>query len=490
MWSFLQRPVILIVATLFFASAPLQLFATEISNVRIVEVKNNSAVIEWETDVKTDATVNYGLTPDVGLVRYPLFDKKQHSITLDDLESSTTYYFRVTSVDEKGNKSATGGFVFTTQGTTPQTNTERIQDTEQKAITERIIQDLSMITDPNAVVAITEKVQQVAKDVLKPPAIIGKPKVIVNADSVDISWTTDRDSNSSVYLVPESEYNEGMSTDSYPIVQGDPNESVKVHEVRVIGLAPSTQHFFKVVSTDSVGLKGESEVDSFRTKSKVPEVADISITRVQETSATVNWSTGGVLAKGIVEYKNLRTNIVKSAGNPIFTTRHAVQLSGLEFGTRYQVVVSSINEAGDITTSRPITFATVRDVIAPEISKVNNESTLFPSEDTKIQTIISWNTDEPTLCQVFYVQGLVIGDESEAESMPKETNPLAEHTQVIVGFAPATVYKFWMRCDDEAGNESRSEDFVLITPVKEKNIVDVILENFEGTFGWVKNIGG
>ena len=28
------------------------------------------------------------------------------------------------------------------------------------------------------------------------------------------------------------------------------------------------------------------------------------------------------------------------------------------------------------------------------------------------------------------------------------------------------------------------------SPIQEKNIIDLILENFESTFGWVKNIGG
>ena len=76
-----------------------------------------------------------------------------------------------------------------------------------------------------------------------------------------------------------------------------------------------------------------------------------------------------------------------------------------------------------------------------------------------------------------------------AESTLKETNPLTSHTQVIVGFSPATVYKFWMDCADEGGNTSKSDDFVLITPIKEKNIIDIILENFQGTFGWVNKIG-
>ena len=66
---------------------------------------------------------------------------------------------------------------------------------------------------------------------------------------------------------------------------------------------------------------------------------------------------------------------------------------------------------------------------------------------------------------------------------------MATHLQVIVGFSPGAVYKFWMVCDDEAGNESQSDDFVLITPTKEQSIIDVILSNFQGTFGWVGKVG-
>jgi len=51
------------------------------------------------------------------------------------------------------------------------------------------------------------------------------------------------------------------------------------------------------------------------------------------------------------------------------------------------------------------------------------------------------------------------------------------------------VYKFALICADQVGNSVQSEDFVLFTPAKEKNIIDIIIENFQGTFGWVKNIG-
>jgi hypothetical protein len=164
-------------------------------------------------------------------------------------------------------------------------------------------------------------------------------------------------------------------------------------------------------------------------------------------------------------------------------------VTGLEFGTRYQATVFATNEAGDETAGKPFVFITVRDVIPPQISKVTNESTLYPSEDTKVQTIITWQTDEPANCTVSYTQGLVHDENNQGDSLPTETNPLTDHTQVIVGFAPATVYKFWVICADPSGNESKSDDFVLITPIKEKNIIDIILENFQGTFGWVNKIG-
>ena len=462
--------------------------ATVISNVSIDDITATTTTITWKTDVKTDATVNYGLTPDVGLERYPQFDRTAHSVTIDGLEPGTTYYFRVTSQDVDGNRATTGGYVFSTVSSNSTPKTSKIVDDSERVVTERILEDLDRITSPEAITAIAEKVTQVAKDVLKPPTILGATRVVATEDTAEFIWTTDRPSNSMVYLVPEDEYDENAA-DPYTIAQGDPNDFVTKHVITVIGLEPSTVYHFKAVSEDNVGLAAETLDDTFKTRSQLPSVSNVSITRVQETSVVVNWVTP-VKAKGVVEYKNMRTGQVKSAGIPVYATNQSLQLSGLEYGTRYTAMITATNEDGENSESTPFSFVTVRDVLAPAISKVNNESTLFPGEDTKIQTILSWETDEPAMCQVFYIQGLVLVEGEKGESLMKEPNPTTAHTQVVVGFAPATVYKFWMFCEDEAGNESRSEDYVLITPVKEKNIIDIILENFEGTFGWLKNVGG
>ncbi len=448
-------------------------FAAEISGVNVVSVNNNSAVVEWTTDVNTDATINYGLDANFGLVRYPLFDKTKHSLTLDNLEPATTYHFRVISSDAAGNRAATGGFVFTTRA-------------GDDSLVQRIIKDINKLEDPEDIKEVDEALKDKAGDILKPPTILGATKVIVDTNKAEISWTTDRESGSAVYLVPESGYRAGAEN-PYTITQGDAKERVTKHSVSVIGLEAATTYHFKVVSQDDDGLAAETADDTFKTRSLLPRIADVKVSRVQENSAVVSWATPDVIAKGVVEYTNTRTNAKKSVGSPIYASTQSIRLADLELGTRYSAVITATNESGETLSSDPFTFITIRDVIPPAITKVKNESTLFPGEDTKIQTIVSWETDEPAVCQVFYTQGAA--GSGEGDSLPLEANPLTQHTQVIVGFAPSTVYRFWVECSDEGRNSSVSEDFVLITPFKEKNIIDIILENFQGTFGWVNNIG-
>ena len=344
------------------------------------------------------------------------------------------------------------------------------------------------IKDPKDIKDVADKLKEVAGDVLKPPTILGATKVVVDVTSAELTWTTDRESGSVVYFAPDGQYRAG-SSDPYGSTQGDPKERVTKHDVNLVGLTPGTTYHFKVASEDDNSLSAETADDTFQTKSLLPVISAIKVDRIQEKVATVHWKTDGVLAKGVVEYTNLHTKQKRSVGDPVFTNNHSVQLADLIFGTKYSAVINVTNQSGDTVSSKPFTFVTVRDVIPPAITKVKNESTLFPGEDTKVQTIVTWQTDEPAYCQVFYTQGLVHNATNLGDSLLKEQDPLTSHTQVIVGFAPGSVYKFWIECADGAKNSATSEDFVLITPIQEKSIIDVILQNFQGTFGWVKNIG-
>jgi len=439
-------------------------YATQVSNVEISNIGQTTASVSWTTDIDSDSTVNYGLDDAFGVSRDATLGTK-HILTLQNLEPATTYYFRVVSTDAQGNTNATAGFQLTTKGT-PDVN--------------KVIKEIKELPP--------EDLQQVLQQPeVKPPAVIGTPKVEPNESGATVTWTTDRDADSQVLLEPDNSFN-ANAKNPYSIEQGNPKESSTKHTVEVIGLDPATVYHFIVSSTDSGGLTGVSDDDTFETKATVPVVQNIKVTGVNETSAIVSWTTP-VPAKGIVSYTNLRTKAVKSAGSPIYVGNQKIQLTGLEFGTKYNAVITTTNQAGDNYDSKPFSFLTTRDVTPPTISKVANESTLFPGDDAKVQTIISWVTDEPAACQVFYTQGLVHDASTQSDNLPKENDPLTNHTQVIVGFSPGTVYKFWLICDDIAGNEAQSEDYVMITPIKEKNIIDIILENFQGTFGWVNKIG-
>ena len=171
----------------------------------------------------------------------------------------------------------------------------------------------------------------------------------------------------------------------------------------------------------------------------------------------------------------------------MFATSHNVKIAGLRLGGRYSAIVKAENAVGDKVSSNIIFFTTVRDTAPPVISKVSSDSTLYPSADAKVQTTATWNTDEAAHCQFFYRAGL--NPNIEASGLGEEKEPRTEHVQVVVEFLPSTVYQFWIECRDNANNKAQSENFVLFTPDKEKSIIDIILQNFQGTFGWVKNIG-
>jgi hypothetical protein len=263
---------------------------------------------------------------------------------------------------------------------------------------------------------------------------------------------------------------------------------VSLSQVQLIGLEAFTEYHFKVQSVDSLNVTGESLDYTFKTKASLPDIRNLRIVKVEENAATLAWDTT-VPAKALIEYQDLTTGVQNSKGRPTLSTTHQMRISDLTLGTRYVAFVIAENGGGDRVKSQPITFITVKDTAPPLISNVTNDSTLFPGSGSRIQSIVEWKTDEPSYCTMTYTEGVAGGVEPTVIES-EDVSYVEKHVEVIVDFAPATVYQFWLNCNDEAGNSVQSENFVLFTPIQEKSIIDLILENFESTFGWVKNITG
>ena len=430
--------------------------------------------------------MNFGRRADYGIARDPTNNSTLHEVTLQNLDPSTTYNFRITSSDPSGNQGISGNYTFTTGGFQQIEDIENVTSEEQQAIVGQVTNLLQRVSDPNALEVIQDQLSNRAEDVLRPPSIEGAAQIVeVGMDYAVVAWSTNREAGSQVAYATDAEFTTNGGT--YPQLQGIPDARETEHEVRLEGLSPATKYHFQVQSDDDFGLQGLSRDNTFETKSRLASIQDVQLLKIEETSVTIAWSTD-IPAAGVVEYESLDTGELRAEGSPEFLSTHTVRLSDLTLGTTYVGVVKAENEAGDASESEEFVFTTVEDNEPPIIGKVTNDSTLFPGGETRIQTIVKWETDEPSYCSMSFRQGIQEG--VEPFSYDPKDEPATEHVQVVVEFQPATVYQFWVECTDLADNTERSEDFVLFTPVKEKSIIDIILENFEGAFGWVKNISG
>ncbi len=494
MYSLMQFKVVvafLVAFSLLFNNAALAQTdqdAPQISGVQVSNVTETGVTVTWETDENADSLVNYGLQPDYGILRKPIAERTTHTMTLEDLEPGRVYYFRVVSADADGNQGISADYRVQTTGTPSesssqsQSQSESTTQSQNQSTTQEIVQQINEITSPEQLKEILNETVKAIKGITEDLTIVGPPTVIPETTTALIKWTTDRESSSEVVFSPSSSFDGANYQYSQSATNGDTTD----HEVQLIGLSPFTEYSFKVKSKDTFGIEGESRNFTFQTKAAAPDIRNLRVVKVEENAATLAWETT-VPAKALVEYQDQTTGSQNSVGRPTLATTHQMRLADLTLGTRYVAFVTAENSGGDRVKSQPIQFITVKDIAPPIITNVTNESTLFPGSESRIQTIVEWDTDEPSNCLMTYQEGVAGGTEPftiEKEQAEYNTG----HVQVVVDFAPATVYQFFLECTDEAGNNIKSENFVLFTPIQEKNIIDLILENFESTFGWVKNI--
>jgi len=98
--------------------------APVISDVQAIPSADGTAEITWTTDEASDTRVDFGLTSgSLTLYEYNATLVTSHSITLSGLSPLSTYYYRVTSVDDASNSAsmpvAPAEYNFTTPAALP-----------------------------------------------------------------------------------------------------------------------------------------------------------------------------------------------------------------------------------------------------------------------------------------------------------------------------------------------------------------------------------
>lgn len=480
-----------------------------ITDIKIDEVTATSTTISWTTDKDSDSLVNYSLSRDYGTIRIPEATK-QHQLIIPDLLPEKYYFFRVVSSDGQGNQTISNDLSFVTkndsrpappapadenpvkenlgEGNGPGQGGEASLPKNEDEVVNQVIKLLDKVSSEDSLSLIETKIDEEAQEKAAPPVISGDfAKVEVGTDWATITWKTDKEANSIVSYASENDYNSN-SASAYRVNQGEPNELVLNHQVTIRGLSPATTYHYRVSSKSSLDLQSVSEDNIFKTKSILPEIFNAVVAKAEEDAATIEFTTN-VPCSAVVEYTDLNTNIVKLEGSPLLVTSNSIRIKDLKFDTYYSAVIKVENEQGEKTVSPPLTFKTVKDIVAPVISSVKAKSNLDQGSDNT-QTLVNWRTDEPAICQFLYETGSASAesetDKKEVNNKNKGTDYVTTHIQVIMDFKMASVYRYWIECSDRTGNKVKSANYTILTPVREQSILDIILKNFEGTFGWLK----
>ncbi|HLM83834.1 MAG TPA: fibronectin type III domain-containing protein [Candidatus Bathyarchaeia archaeon] len=504
-------------------------------------VTDTKAVITWDTDQPANSTVEYG-TISGNYNEVPVVDDSldmHHSVALSSLLYQTTYYFKVSSEDNLGNAVGSIEYSFTTLP-------KQVDDTSGGG-----------------------------SETSAAPHISNIKKSKITANSVTITWSTDKVTDGKIRYGLDDKYGQAAAED---ITASDVAEYDTSHEIIMTGLLANTSYHFSVVSTDADGNIGTSGDNTFST-SAIAALSGLSVTNITLNSAVVNWETAnptssvvdygltttygktasnaastnthklelanlspaqtyhlrvnGINKKdatasivsddyvfatyappklenynvqevtdnfakliwktniptdSLVQYVNKSSGESGTQGVPEPTADHELAVSNLKPGTEYELKITGTDVNKNSFTSNPFTLTTAQDAVPPQVSQVKTESSLAGGKEDKVQSIIFWKTDEPSSSQVRFEEGIRAGDSFSQESK-EDGNLTTNHIIVLTNLKLGTVYHFMVVSKDASGNETVSDNFTLLTPQKTQSIIQLIIANFEQTFGWIRKVG-
>jgi len=256
------------------------------------------------------------------------------------------------------------------------------------------------------------------------------------------------------------------------------------HTANLTGLVDGATYHFRVKATDTDENVTFSDDYVLPIPAK-PAISGIQVKDISNNQATVTWQTN-VNADSNVEF-GIDTKYGNQQGKSDLTTVHSVALIGLDSKTLYHFRVKSVDSLSNPVVSNDTTFTTTSDTVAPIISDVKSEiSTVGTSPDSaKLQIIISWTTDEPATSLAQFGEG-ISGESSK--SSKEDLNLNMNHVVILSDLKPNTSYHFQIVSKDKSENQAISENYTVLTPPKEKSLMQVIIKALEDTFSWMAKL--
>jgi hypothetical protein len=405
---------------------------SNISGIKLSSITSSSAIASWKTAQVCNGIVRYGLdtkygysaAEDATIGSYATF-ATAHEVTVTNLLSNSKYNYQIISYDAEGNISISQNMTFSTSALS--------------SISKVTVNDITLT-------------------------------------SATIIWETGDPTTSEV------EY--GLSS-NYGQIQKNAVLS-NFHKVELKDLATGQNYHFRIKGKIDNSNLISSDDYVFATYPK-PEVQKYELKKVTDSEATISWDTN-IPTESTIEYININNPEDKGTqGLATTANKHELTVSGLDQGSEYEIKIKGTDVNKNTFESKPFKIKTDMDVAPPVITHVNTESSLVNKKDAQVQSIIFWKTDEPATSQVFFDVGMNKSNDY-TKSSKEDSNLTTNHLVVLPDLKPGLVYRFKVVSKDKNSNEQNSDTYSLLTPRKDQSVIQLIIGNFEQTFGWMKKI--
>ena len=277
-----------------------------------------------------------------------------------------------------------------------------------------------------------------------PPIISSVTSSSITSSSANVSWTTDKTSDSQVEYGLDTNYGSSTSLNS---------SLVTSHTVSVAGLTGSTLYHYRVKSRDSLGNLSISTDQTFTTSigSDVtpPVLSSISATSIASTTAAISWTTNELsdsqVAYGLTSSLGSNTSL-----NTSLVLNHGVSLSGLTPNTAYYYRALSKDASTNLGSSTIQSFNTLPSNAPPDTTAPVISSVAY-SNLAQTTATISWITDESSDSQVEYGTTASLGSSSSLDS-----SLVTSHSVNLSSLSPSTTYYYRVDSKDASSNLATS----------------------------------
>ncbi|OYV27588.1 MAG: hypothetical protein B7W98_01480, partial [Parcubacteria group bacterium 20-58-5] len=473
-----------------------------ISSISVPVTSASAAVVTWKTDKLSTSQVEYGMIASTTAGTYPVTTVINptpslfHVATLsaetattnggiNALTKSTTYYYRVKSVDAAGNsaESAENSFTTTADGATV------------------VITHGGSGSNSSAPVVVPPTPQNPTT----PPSILSVVASSTDSFSASVMLTTDRDVTAGVQY--------GTSA-SYGATEADFSFSSS-KTITLSKLSEGTTYHYRVVVFDRYGNTATSNDQTFTTsfisesldnRTLLQKASDVQgkieqliqsalpslsppflttpvVSSTTQDSATVTWTTN-IKTYGSLRYATDDEYLANNNGYGAETsdgqnqsTSHTVTLTNLKSNTLYHLQARSYVFPQVVGSTPDVTFMTKAAPVAANVVAVTPEG-----------FTVVWQTDSPTSSVVEY-RNLATGE----SNLITDTTQVTYHNVQIHNLPPGTPYSVTASGVDKKGN--RVDSVSSLTVTTGIDVVPPVISNFKvdnalvpGNTGFVQTV--